>query len=54
MGSAWSRTFVEADLQVRLETEMSKEIYDKGLKIRKDVLGAEYVDNSFRNADEFS
>ena len=33
---------------------MSKEIYDKGLKMRKDVLGAEYVENSFRNADEFS
>ena len=33
---------------------MSKETYDKGLKIRKEVLGAEYVENSFKNADAFS
>ena len=33
---------------------MSKETYDKGLKIRKEVLGAEFVENSFKNADEFS
>jgi 4-carboxymuconolactone decarboxylase len=33
---------------------MSKETFDKGLKIRKDVLGAEFVENSFKNADEFS
>ena len=33
---------------------MSKEMFDKGLKIRKEVLGAEFVENSFKNADEFS
>jgi 4-carboxymuconolactone decarboxylase len=33
---------------------MSQETYDKGLKIRKEVLGAEYVENSFKNADAFS
>ena len=33
---------------------MSKETYEKGLKIRKEVLGAEYVENSFKNADDFS
>jgi len=33
---------------------MSKETFDKGLKIRKEVLGAEFVENSFKNADEFS
>jgi len=33
---------------------MSKETYDKGLKIRKEVLGAEFVENSFKNADDFS
>jgi 4-carboxymuconolactone decarboxylase len=33
---------------------MSQETYDKGLKIRKEVLGAEYVESSFKNADAFS
>jgi 4-carboxymuconolactone decarboxylase len=33
---------------------MSQETFDKGLAIRKAVLGAEFVENSFKNADEFS
>ena len=33
---------------------MSRETFEKGLKIRKEVLGAEFVENSFKNADEFS
>jgi 4-carboxymuconolactone decarboxylase len=33
---------------------MSRETYEKGLKLRKEVLGAEYVENSFKTADEFS
>ena len=33
---------------------MDKERYDKGLSIRKDVLGAEYVENALRNAPAFS
>jgi len=33
---------------------MSKETYDKGLKIRKEVLGAEFVENAFKTADDFS
>ena len=33
---------------------MSKETYDKGLKIRKEVLGAEFVENSFKTADDFN
>ena len=33
---------------------MSKEIYDRGLAIRKSVLGAEYVDNALANADDFT
>lgn len=33
---------------------MSKETWEKGLKIRKEVLGAEFVENSFKNADDFS
>jgi len=30
------------------------EKFDKGLKIRKEVLGAEYVDNSINNATDFN
>ena len=33
---------------------MSTELFDKGLKIRKEVLGAEFVENAIKNADEFS
>jgi len=33
---------------------MSKEVYDKGLAIRREVLGAEYVDNAIKNADDFN
>ena len=33
---------------------MSSELFEKGLKIRKEVLGDEYVNNSLENADEFS
>lgn len=33
---------------------MNKELFDKGLQTRREVLGAEYVDASIRNADEFS
>ena len=32
---------------------MNKELFDKGLATRREVLGAEYVDASLRNADEF-
>ena len=33
---------------------MSSETYDRGLSLRKEVLGADYVERSFANADEFS
>ena len=33
---------------------MSRETFEKGLEIRKAVLGKEYVENSLRNADDFS
>ncbi len=33
---------------------MDKERYEKGLSIRKDVLGAEYVEKSLANASAFS
>jgi 4-carboxymuconolactone decarboxylase len=33
---------------------MNKELFDKGLEIRKSVLGKEFVENAIRNADEFN
>lgn len=33
---------------------MNKELFDKGLDIRKSVLGKEFVENAIRNADDFS
>ena len=36
------------------ETTMNKEAFEKGLKTRREVLGAEYVDASIRNADDFN
>ncbi len=33
---------------------MGDELFDKGLKIRREVLGAEYVDASIKNADDFT
>ena len=33
---------------------MNQELFDQGLKTRREVLGAEYVDNSIRNADDFN
>ena len=33
---------------------MNQELFDKGLKVRREVLGGEYVDNALKNADDFS
>jgi 4-carboxymuconolactone decarboxylase len=33
---------------------VNKELFDKGLQTRREVLGAEYVDASIRNADDFN
>jgi 4-carboxymuconolactone decarboxylase len=33
---------------------MSQELYDKGLKIRREVVGADYVDRALAEADDFS
>lgn len=33
---------------------MSNEMFDKGLKVRREVLGAEYVDKAIANADDFN
>ena len=32
----------------------SKETFDRGLQIRKDVLGADFVEKSFASADDFN
>lgn len=33
---------------------MNQERFDKGLAVRRDVLGADYVDRSIANADDFT
>lgn len=33
---------------------MNKQAFEQGLKTRREVLGAEYVDSSIRNADDFN
>jgi 4-carboxymuconolactone decarboxylase len=33
---------------------MNKEAFEKGLSTRREVLGAEYVDGSLKNADDFN
>jgi len=33
---------------------MSEELFEKGLKVRREVLGAEYVDNAIKSADAFN
>jgi 4-carboxymuconolactone decarboxylase len=37
-----------------MERTMDKATFDRGLEIRKAVLGAEYVENSLRAADDFN
>ena len=36
------------------ETAMNRDAFEKGLKSRREVLGAEYVDQAIRNADDFN
>lgn len=33
---------------------MNQQLFDKGLKVRREVLGAEHVDRSLREADDFT
>lgn len=33
---------------------MKSDLFDQGLKTRREVLGADYVDNAIRNADDFN
>jgi 4-carboxymuconolactone decarboxylase len=41
-------------LNLTKEKSMNKELFEKGLKVRREVLGAEYVDASIKNADSFN
>jgi 4-carboxymuconolactone decarboxylase len=45
--------FLES-LNTSRRTAMNKELFDQGLKTRREVLGAEYVDASIRSADDFN
>jgi 4-carboxymuconolactone decarboxylase len=36
------------------EKAVNNELFERGLQTRREVLGAEYVDASIRNADDFS
>jgi 4-carboxymuconolactone decarboxylase len=36
------------------ENAVNKELFERGLQTRREVLGAEYVDASIRNADDFN
>jgi 4-carboxymuconolactone decarboxylase len=33
---------------------MAKDVFDKGLAIRREVLGKDYVDNAIKSADDFN
>jgi 4-carboxymuconolactone decarboxylase len=43
-----------AAITIARENSMNKEAFEKGLKTRREVLGAEYVDASISNADDFN
>jgi len=40
--------------KTKRETGSGRDVFRKGLAIRREVLGAEYVERSFRDADEFT
>jgi 4-carboxymuconolactone decarboxylase len=42
------------DLEPSSGEHMNREAFEKGLKTRREVLGADYVDNSIKNADDFN
>jgi 4-carboxymuconolactone decarboxylase len=53
-GAPGARPARGATLTITREITMNKEAFEKGLKTRREVLGAEYVDASIRNADDFN
>ncbi|MGX7896005.1 carboxymuconolactone decarboxylase family protein [Tsuneonella sp. HG222] len=48
-----NQTSRQIDVKIK-EKNMSETRYERGLALRKDILGADYVEASFRNSDEFS
>jgi 4-carboxymuconolactone decarboxylase len=46
--------FLIKNAKQSLGENMNRENFEKGLKTRKEVLGAEYVENSIKNADDFN
>jgi 4-carboxymuconolactone decarboxylase len=53
-GEDIARTRTTPYQQNTQETRMNKDAFDKGLATRRAVLGADYVDNSIKNADDFN
>src|SRR5580692_13154305 len=49
---SWARGRTEHRIQGR--DSMDKATYEKGLKVRREVLGADYVDKSIAGADDFN
>src|SRR5688572_21648922 len=46
--------FVTAHAHNEREDRMTNEVYERGLALRKEVLGADYVERSMANADSFN
>lgn len=42
------------EVKIKGEHQVDKETFDKGLSIRKSVLGAEFVDKAIASADDFN
>jgi 4-carboxymuconolactone decarboxylase len=52
--SKWPGQVGGTAFTITRENAMNKEAFEKGLKTRREVLGADYVDSSIRNADDFN
>src|ERR1044071_2176788 len=54
-GARWSATPASGpNDRSHVEREMRDKLFEQGLRVRKQVLGAAYVDKQFSNADAFS
>jgi 4-carboxymuconolactone decarboxylase len=48
------RAFAARGARLQREDHMAKDVFDKGLAIRREVLGKDYVDNAIKSADDFN
>jgi 4-carboxymuconolactone decarboxylase len=48
------RAFAARGARRQREDHMAKDVFDKGLAIRREVLGKDYVDNAIKSADDFN